>query len=442
MAFLSGSQVNPALGRTDFTPFLQGSMQGSQMAAQGAAAQAQGVAGLGAGIAQGMERYKQNKEMAKKQEGVIKAFEKLSSGFEVIAGQMKPELAKGISDIRAMVSDPKLSVTERAAAADYFMQRAPNLLNAGLKLMEQQSAEADAARRRDAEITKMQAAAAEEQRRKTISVASDALALGQPVPFKLSNEDYNQAVIEAARKQKENQRTVRQDVGGVPTEITLGLGGELGRSVIQRPPSAVESPEDAARKAGMVKEQTMLVEDAGEFYKNIKDNAAKADENLLAVEAVGDALNSGKAKTGLFAGIAGPAKLALEAITGKDQGATEQIIAQRGIAGLAAMIIQQRNRGQGSMSNADRDFFLSGVTQITDTKKAIEYTLEVMRENSIRAKDLAAKASKLRREGKTAVEVQQAIEAEIESLPMISQVVKERVMGKAATKIGRFEVVQ
>jgi hypothetical protein len=47
MAFQSGSQVNPALGRTDFTPFLQGAMQGAQ--AQGRAGEliGKGLAGLG-----------------------------------------------------------------------------------------------------------------------------------------------------------------------------------------------------------------------------------------------------------------------------------------------------------------------------------------------------------------------------------------------------------
>jgi hypothetical protein len=57
MAFQLGSQVNAALGRTDFTPFLQGAMQGAQ--AQGRAGEliGQGLAGLGQQVASGIENY-------------------------------------------------------------------------------------------------------------------------------------------------------------------------------------------------------------------------------------------------------------------------------------------------------------------------------------------------------------------------------------------------
>ena len=62
MAFQSGSQVNAALGRTDFTPFLQGAMQGAQ--AQGRAGEliGQGLAGLGQQVATGVEKYYKKQE--------------------------------------------------------------------------------------------------------------------------------------------------------------------------------------------------------------------------------------------------------------------------------------------------------------------------------------------------------------------------------------------
>jgi hypothetical protein len=62
MAFQSGSQVNPALGRTDFTPFLQGAMQGAQAQARGAENIAQGLAGLGQQVASGVEKYYKKQE--------------------------------------------------------------------------------------------------------------------------------------------------------------------------------------------------------------------------------------------------------------------------------------------------------------------------------------------------------------------------------------------
>ena len=65
MAFQSGSQVNPALGRTDFTPFLQGAMQGAQAQARGAELIGQGLAGLGQQVASGIEKYYKKEEEKK-----------------------------------------------------------------------------------------------------------------------------------------------------------------------------------------------------------------------------------------------------------------------------------------------------------------------------------------------------------------------------------------
>ena len=71
MAFQSGSQVNPALGRTDYTPFLQGAMQGAQAQARGAELIGQGLAGLGQQVASGIEKYyKKEEEKKVKQQGV------------------------------------------------------------------------------------------------------------------------------------------------------------------------------------------------------------------------------------------------------------------------------------------------------------------------------------------------------------------------------------
>jgi len=62
MAFQSGSQVNAALGRTDFTPFLQGAMQGAQ--AQGRAGEliGKGLAGLGEQAGAAIKDYYAKKE--------------------------------------------------------------------------------------------------------------------------------------------------------------------------------------------------------------------------------------------------------------------------------------------------------------------------------------------------------------------------------------------
>ena len=73
MAFQSGSQVNAALGRTDFTPFLQGAMQGAQAQARGAENIAQGLAGLGQQVGRGIEKYSEQKKKNAERDGRINA---------------------------------------------------------------------------------------------------------------------------------------------------------------------------------------------------------------------------------------------------------------------------------------------------------------------------------------------------------------------------------
>lgn len=71
MAFQTGTQVNAALGRTDYTPFLQGAMQGAQAQARGAENIAAGLAGLGQQVATGIEKYyKKQEEKRVKQQGI------------------------------------------------------------------------------------------------------------------------------------------------------------------------------------------------------------------------------------------------------------------------------------------------------------------------------------------------------------------------------------
>ena len=53
-----GAGINPSLGRVDYTPFMQGAVQGAN-------AQMQGMAQLGQGIAAGLDKYYKNKEEKK-----------------------------------------------------------------------------------------------------------------------------------------------------------------------------------------------------------------------------------------------------------------------------------------------------------------------------------------------------------------------------------------
>jgi hypothetical protein len=91
MAFQTGSQVNAALGRTDYTPFLQGAMQGAQAQARGAENIAAGLAGLGQQVATGIEKYYKKEEEKKLNEQASETVANILETNPAFAKQLKLE---------------------------------------------------------------------------------------------------------------------------------------------------------------------------------------------------------------------------------------------------------------------------------------------------------------------------------------------------------------
>ncbi len=87
--FTFGSQINPALGRQDFSAILQAGQAQAQATQQAAAIRAQSLAQLGQTVAQGIQTYSQNQEK-KKQE---------AAATDMVAGIFKanPFLAKSFN---------------------------------------------------------------------------------------------------------------------------------------------------------------------------------------------------------------------------------------------------------------------------------------------------------------------------------------------------------
>ena len=148
MAFQTGTQVNAALGRTDYTPFLQGALQGAQAQARGAENIAAGLAGLGKEVAKGMASDVEQKKAQQAMLGTIGSAEKLSTA---LAGLMSikdekgnpvldPRIAQSIEGINSIIANKDgRSTEERYAAAQTLLSQAPTVMNAGLKFYDLQS---------------------------------------------------------------------------------------------------------------------------------------------------------------------------------------------------------------------------------------------------------------------------------------------------------------
>ena len=148
MAFQSGSQVNPALGRTDFTPFLQGAMQGAQAQARGAENIAAGLAGLGQQVASGMrEQYKEAKEFKLEER---KYRDTIASGMKILDVLSKtPDIPESVKKLLPQLTqgfgNPNVPLSEQAASATTLGNIFGAVLSSGLKTTMENAADNAAA---------------------------------------------------------------------------------------------------------------------------------------------------------------------------------------------------------------------------------------------------------------------------------------------------------
>jgi hypothetical protein len=142
MAYGFGNTVNPQLGATNYSGFLQGALSGAQMQAQGGAAIGQGIASagqsIGSGIAQGRERKEKMaerdrllQEQRDKAKGTIKQGNAFAKGM--LALNLPPEVRAIFENYSKEIADnPNISLAEQEAAAEAFISQAPTIITLGL----------------------------------------------------------------------------------------------------------------------------------------------------------------------------------------------------------------------------------------------------------------------------------------------------------------------
>lgn len=122
MAVATGSQIRPELSAVDYTPFLQAAGQSAQMQAQGIAA------GVG-GALKGFESYVQQQKENKQLEAEVKSAEKLGQALQPFLAQVNPEAGAQVNTLLASVADPNISLRERSAVAKNIGSALNNILN-------------------------------------------------------------------------------------------------------------------------------------------------------------------------------------------------------------------------------------------------------------------------------------------------------------------------
>ena len=411
MAFQTGSQVNAALGRTDFTPFLQGALQGAQGQARGAENIAAGLAGLGQQVATGIEKYyKKQEEKGIEQQGV-----------EFIKSNVP-----GIDDKAARAG---LKAAGGAAAFVNFMS------------------------------SQRQSQEAAKQKQEVDSLTEILRQGGGTIPSPISNQvakSFSPSTLFAAREQFLKQSKMESEInklnfesigkpveGQIMTQQQVADEEAKGRSVTGVPTgdgnlrvTAVKTFATPQKPYASTAEQLNFesgkaaIASGAEFVKGAKQNYADSSAQFETASAINNALKNPKLTTGFLAKASGTFRNLAESAFGGDFGAAEQEVYKKGVSGFGLAGVRALFRGLGAMSDGDRQRGESTQMSITDPRKSIEYYTEVAKLNQERAREDVNTINKLQRQGVNADEIQRQIEELKMNRPSISDQAYQTVFGQ------------
>ena len=122
MAIATGSQIRPELSAVNYTPYLQATGQAAQM-------QAQGITSAVGGALKGFESIVQQQKENKQLEAEVKSAERLGNSLQSFLKDVSPEAQTQFGQMIAGVSDPNLSLRERASNAKGIGSALTNIIS-------------------------------------------------------------------------------------------------------------------------------------------------------------------------------------------------------------------------------------------------------------------------------------------------------------------------
>jgi hypothetical protein len=454
--FTFGSQINPALGRQDFSSILQGGQAAAQGIAQAGAAQGQMYAQLGQTVAQGIQAYAQRQEQ-KRQE---------AAATDMVAGIFKanPFLAKSFN----LPTDQNGEFDKGALKEFIKVSGGPGQavqLASGLEQMSRTRQQQE----QDARMQAMKLAELDRQvvGRETLNRALSASPAQQAISAGASFERLPTGAGAFLPQGPRNTAEFisRAQSSGAPADLWLPQAIEYSRieenlaKAGPRPEQGFATPEEALKKsselakgrAGVTPSFNVVQgryfpifreQEPGSFEKEADKLRAQSYQKRLdqftsdydtAIAAGNSAtmilegLNSGKT-TGVFRPLATFLKRVAEGAGVKDLGVAEDELINKGIAGQQASQISLLARGLGAMSNADREFYVATTPSITDSTIANRYFAEMAKENEAFAKQDRALIRQMQRNGVATEEIVRTIE-ELRENRNVARDVYRRVVG-------------
>jgi hypothetical protein len=438
--FTYGSQVNPSLGRQDFSSILQAAQAQAQATQQAAAIRAQTMANIGSTIGNAIQTYTQKQEQKKQKEAAVRTIGAIfENNPELAAGLKVPVDASGKPDrgaIEAVIKTfdspadalkiastlEELGVTRKARQQQEQAASYAALLRQGggqvpspvsNQALAQFSPQARVAGETAYLQNERQRAELLQTRAATQKAEAEAAALRAGKP-KGNVYDSPQAGLAEIKRLTDAKQF---PPGIVPVLKAEGNGYVIETIGAPAPPPGVESTYE---QLGAKSAQASL-----DAYKQSFADAARAGQSGRLVVS---ALDKG-ATTGLFApfktiGL----KILSEAAPGIKPELFEQELATKGIAALQAYGATGLAKGLGSMSNADREFFVALFPSITDTKQLNRFYALMAAENEKFANEDRKFVRELEEKGVRQDKILRELEARIEGRN-VAQSIYEKVTG-------------
>jgi hypothetical protein len=426
-----GSTINPALGRVDYSPLAQGLAQGGQLAAQG-------LSNFGTSVAQGIQTFlKKQEDKQNEQEGInfIKAQfpgigdVEAKAGLKAAGGpaafvKFKQDMAQ--NQMAQRVQALQLAEFERTASERSRLAQAMTASPAQTAIMGGTKFE-QLPSGTDAFLSTAPKNTSEFIQRAQEAKIDPSIWLPQAIQFSQVEENVGQAKARGA------------NLGGFNTaEEALNEAERLGKGRKGFAPSftVVQGryfPAFLGTDPAQFEKTTEKLK-AESAQKALDANKASFSSAIAAEQSANMVLKGleGKAKTGVFAPVFTFAKRILNDAGFPVEGLNEQLILQKGIAGMQASQIQVLARGLGSMSNADREFFVSSFPSITDSEQVNRFFAEMAKENAKFAKEDQKYIRELERANTDIAEINRLLDERRESRS-VAQSVYDRVIGAKPT---------
>lgn len=386
--FQTGSQINPALGRVDYTPYMQGAVAGAQSIGQG-------IASLGQSIGSGMEAYAKRKKENKMMEASLKANINSLEGLSKIASSLSPQAQEQFNSTMQQLNDPSIPLTEKVALSEAAQKTVGELINFGMQEKQKQE---------QATIQQL---------------GYESAISGQPIPLVYPQSVRAPAAIQslAIQGQLANiaETKAKAKAAGVqdPTEIIFenpALAESYGKSMLPpdsklmpvpvsrkggfgvsfqpKPTATFASPEEEAAKEaskGLIGRINKQTEEESAYAANAQqtiEEIATTRQALAEGAMVGAGQNAIDSLIGVFSRIPGAGDY-FEKLKGN------QDVLKRSVSSFA-IDSAQRIAGQGQITDSERKLVASTVPQNTDSRVGFEFGLGFLQATVERRQKYAA----------------------------------------------------